>query len=68
MSNYVCLIPWMYFNSKENGEKKSFSYQIIRKMVEKKPSLSKPRHQYHVSHWEEHDCSTRDKMNGDYYE
>ena len=27
-----------------------------------------PKHQYHVSQWEEHDCGTYNKKNGDYYE
>ena len=37
-------------------------------MVERKAFLAKPNRQYQVSHYEEHDCSANDKMNGDYYE
>ena len=49
----VCIIPWMNFNCKENGGKKAF--------------LAKPKHQYHVSQYGEHDCSATNKKGGDYY-
>ena len=41
---------------------------IIRKMVERKPFHVEPKHQYHVSQRQEHDCSTQNKKNKDYYE
>ena len=41
---------------------------IIRKMVERKPFLAKPKNQYHVSQRREHDFSANNKKNGDYYE
>ena len=37
-------------------------------MVERKVFLTNPKHQYHVSQSEEHDCSASHKNNGDYYE
>ena len=40
---------------------------IIRKMTKRKSFLANPKHQYHVSQWEEHDCSANNKMNEDYY-
>ena len=39
----VCLISWMKFNYKENGERKAF--------------LANAKHQCHVSQCEKHDCS-----------
>ena len=40
---------------------------IISKMVEWKAFLANPKHQYHVSQWEDHDCSADKKKNNDYY-
>ena len=37
-------------------------------MVERKAFPANPKHQYHVSQWGEHDCSTYNEKNGDYYE
>ena len=37
-------------------------------MVERKAFLANPKHQYHVSQREEHDCSTHNEKNGDYNE
>ena len=54
MSIQVYLISRMNIIYKENGGKKAF--------------LTNPRHQYHVSKSEEHDCSAHNKKNGDYYE
>ena len=49
MSIKVCLISRVNINYKENGERKSF--------------LANPKHQYHVSLCEEHDCSANNKKN-----
>ena len=49
----VCLISRMKFSFKENSRKKRFH--------------AKPKHQYHVSHYRERDCSAHNKNNGDYY-
>ena len=54
MGIQVCLISWMNFDYKENGETKSFH--------------ANPKHQCHVSQCGEHDYSANNKMNGDYYE
>ena len=35
-------------------------------MVERKASLAKPKHQYHVSQCGEHDYGANNKKNGDY--
>ena len=43
----------MNFSFKENSGKKRFH--------------GKPKHQYHVSHYRERDCSAHNKNNGDYY-
>ena len=40
---------------------------IISKMIERKGFLENPKHQYHVSEWEDRDCSAHNKKNGDYY-
>ena len=40
---------------------------IISKMIERKAFLANPKHQYHVSQWEDHDCSANNKKNDDYY-
>ena len=48
----VCLISWMNFDYKENGGKKVFP--------------TNPKHQYHVPHRGEHDCSAHNKKNVDY--
>ena len=37
-------------------------------MVERKALFANPKHQYHVSQCEEHDCSVTNKKNGGYYE
>ena len=37
-------------------------------MVERKAFVANPKHQYHGSRWEEHDCSAHNKKNRDYYE
>ena len=37
-------------------------------MVEGETFLANPKHEYHVSQCEEHDCSAYNKKNGDYYE
>ena len=50
----VCLVSQVNINFKE--------------MVEKQAFLANPKHQNHVSQKGEHDCSTHNKMNGDYYE
>ena len=42
----------MNFNFKENGKNKSF--------------IAKPKHQYTVSQYGKHDCSSHDKNNGDF--
>ena len=47
------LIPWINFNYKENDGKKCFS--------------SKSNASISCILWEEHDCSTHNKKNGDYY-
>ena len=49
-----CLISRMNFDYKEIGGKEAF--------------LANPKHQYCASQWEEHDCSTYNRKNGDYYE
>ena len=36
--------------------------------MDRKPFLSNPKHQYHLSQRVEHDYSARNKKNGDYYE
>ena len=41
---------------------------IMRKMLETEAFLANPKHRYHVSLWEEHDCTTHNKKNGHYYE
>ena len=47
MSLHVCLFSRMNFDCKENGGKKAFPVN--------------PKHQYHVSHYEEHDCNASKK-------
>ena len=42
----------MSFNYTKNGGKKAFP--------------AKPKHQYHVSQWDDQDCSASNKKNGDY--
>ena len=37
-------------------------------MVEKEAFPANPKHQYHESQCEEHDCSGNNKKNEDYYE
>ena len=37
-------------------------------MAKKKAFHANPKHQCHVSEWEEHDCSAHNKKNGYYYE
>ena len=37
-------------------------------MVERKAFLANSKHQYRVSQCGEHDCSARNKKNGDFYE
>ena len=37
-------------------------------MVDRKAFLANPKHQYHASQCEEHDCSAYNKKNGDYKE
>ena len=37
-------------------------------MVERKACLANPKHQYHVSQYEEQDCSANEKKNGEYYD
>ena len=44
---HVCLISWMNIDYKENDEKKNF--------------LANPKHQYHVSEYGGHGCSTQSK-------
>ena len=44
----------MNINYKENGGKNAF--------------LTNPKHQYRVSHKEEHDCGAHNEKNGDYNE
>ena len=39
---------------------------IIRRMVEIKAFLAKPKHQYRLSQCGEHDCSAHNNKNGDY--
>ena len=51
MGMQVYLISWMNFDYKENRGKKAFP--------------ANPKHQHHVSHYEEHDCNANDKKNGD---
>ena len=51
MCIHVCLISWTNFDCMKNGGKKAF--------------LANPKHQHHVSHYEEHDCNANDKKNGD---
>ena len=41
---------------------------ITRKMVEKKPFLAKPKHQYHVCQWGDMIVVPNHKKNGDYCE
>ena len=57
MSIQICLISRMNFYYEENGAKKAL--------------FAKPKHQYHVfqcvSHYGEHDCSAKNKKNGDCY-
>ena len=50
----LCLVSLMNFDYKENGGKRAL--------------LANPKHQCHVSQCGEHDCSTNNKKNGDYYE
>ena len=47
----VCLISRMNFDYEENVGKKALPVN--------------PMHQYHVSHYGEHDCSANNKKNGD---
>ena len=48
----VCLISWINISDKENAGKKSL--------------FANSKHQYHVSHYREHDCSAKNKKNGHY--
>ena len=53
MSIQGCLISWINFDYKENGEKKAFLANLM--------------HQYRVSQCGEHDSHANNKKNGDYY-
>ena len=53
MGIQVCLILWMNFNYKENGQKKAFPASL--------------KQQYCVSQCGEHDCCANNNKNGDYY-
>ena len=53
MGIQLCLISWMNFDFRENGGEEAV------------PANSK--HQYRVSHFEEHDCFANNKKNGDCY-
>ena len=39
---------------------------IVMKMVEGEAFIAKPKQQYHVSQWDEHDWSAKNEKNGDY--
>ena len=53
MSIQVCLIQRMNFDYKESSGKKAL--------------FANPKHQYRVSEYKEHDCSTNNKKNWDCY-
>ena len=54
MNIQVCLISFMNFDYEKNGGKNA--------------PFANPKHQYHVSQCEEHDCRANTKKYGDYCE